>query len=269
MLESGVHGVFLFGSSGEGPHLQESDRIAGLEVARETIASQIPILAGVLEPATDRVISAARTAQSLGADGVVVCPPYYFPATQEHVLSHFRAIREAIDLPIIAYDIPVTTKVKINLDTMLTLAREGTIIGVKDSSGDSVGFRRLLMKRPSQFAMFTGAELLVDQVLLAGAEGAVPGLANVAAKPFVELYNFWRAGESKQAVELQNTMANLFDVFIPPTGERNTGYAVGAMKVALKIRRIISSATTSLPFAQVTTEQEERTRSIMLECGVL
>ena len=269
MIDAGVHGLFLFGSSGEGPCLTNIERITAAEIALEAAASRIPVLAGVLEPGTDRIIEQATKLKSIGVDGLVVCPPFYFPASQQEVLEHYRSIRQSVDLPIVAYDIPRTTKVKIQLETMLQLAREGTIVGVKDSSGDCVGFRRLLIKRPTGFKMFTGSELLIDSVLLQGADGSVPGIANLAPEPFVRLYNLWKAGRYDEAVELQTSIVRLFDVVLSPDGSRDTGYVLGVMKTAPKLRGVIASNRTFQPSCPITAEQEERIRGMMTELGFL
>jgi 4-hydroxy-tetrahydrodipicolinate synthase len=268
-LEAGVHGLFLFGSSGEGPLLRDFDRVEALDVAVRTVESKIPVLVGTMEPGTDQVIAQGLRVQEQGADALVVCPPFYFPPTQKEILTHFRKIHEAIDLPILVYDIPYTAKVKVELETMLTLAEEGTVIGAKDSSGDSVSFRRLLVKRPAGFKLFTGSELLIDSVLLQGADGTVPGLANVAPELFVQLYDQWQDGCTEQAVETQERIVRLFDMFIPPEGAFQAGYFLGAMKTAMKHRGIIATNRTCDPFTQFTVEDEERIHSIMSELDVL
>jgi 4-hydroxy-tetrahydrodipicolinate synthase len=269
MLDVGVNGLFLFGTSGEGPLLNAAQQAEAVEVAVKVAAGRAPVLVGVLEAGTDRAIALARSVKDWGADGLVVCPPFYFPATQADVLAHFRAIREAVDLPILAYDIPVTTKVKIELATMLTLAQEGTIVAVKDSSGDMVGFRRLLLKRPPGLKLFTGAELMVDAVLLQGADGTVPGLGNVAPEAFVKLIAAWREGRMAEVVEIQSAIVRLFEVFLRPDGVLEVGYALGSMKTALKLRGVIETNCLCRPFPAVTPEHEERVRTIMTETGFL
>jgi 4-hydroxy-tetrahydrodipicolinate synthase len=269
MLESGVHGLFLFGSSGEGPVINDDERTFAMQTAVEVVQSRIPLLVGVLFPGTKQVITHGRLAKQLGADALVVAPPFYFPATQDELLDHFRAVRTEVELPIIAYDIPATTKIKVELNTMLQLAREGTVVGVKDSSGDVAGFRRLLAKRPPGFKMFTGSELLIDAVLLMGADGAVPGLANVAPELFVQLYDHWKAGRQAEAVEIQRRIVQLFEALVPPDNALTAAYAIGFMKAAQKLRGVIASTRSSLPLTQFTTEQEERTRRILIEFGLL
>lgn len=269
LVDCGVHGLFLCGSSGEGPWLADETRLASIELARRTIGD-LPLLVGALAPATDAVIEQARQARDRGADAVVVCPPYYFRVTPAEVLEHFRAVRRAVDLPIVAYDIPVTTHVKIDLETMLTLAVEGTIIAAKDSSGDAVGFRRLIERCPEDFRLFTGCELLIDAVLLAGADGTVPGLANVAPELFVELFEHWWAGRVADAVAVQSRVAKLFDVFVCDDGAAaGPAYAIGSMKIAMHLRGVIATMRLCRPFASPTPAHQERVRAIMTEVGVL
>ena len=268
-LEAGVHGLFLFGSSGEGPLLNARQREQTLRTAVDVVRSRVPILAGVPAPGTEQAITMAKVARDRGADALVVCPPFYFPATQDEVLNHYRSIQKAVGLPIVVYDIPVTTKVKIAMSTMLTLAEEGTIVGLKDSSGDVAGYRRLLAKRPKGFRMMTGSELLVDTVLLMGSDGAVPGLANVDSASFVQLYDHWQAGRLTEAVAIQNKLVRLFDVFAAPDGTIRSGLAIGGMKTAMKLRGIIASNRLCKPFLPVTPEQEARVRGILEEHGLL
>jgi 4-hydroxy-tetrahydrodipicolinate synthase len=268
-LEAGVHGLFLFGSSGEGPLLSEATRFEALETAVRIAGGRVPVLAGVLEPGTDRVIAEARRMRELGIDGLVVAPPYYFFTSQDEVIEHYRAVRRAVDLPLLVYDIPATTKVKVSLETMLALAEEGTVIGAKDSSGDAVGFRRLASKKPSGFKLFTGSEVLLDAALLAGADGAVPGLANVAPELFVQLYDVWTAGRLAEAAAIQERIVKLFEVFVRPDGTIQSGYAIGSMKTAMNLRGVITGTRLCAPFAAVTAEHQARVRSVLQESGVL
>lgn len=268
-LDAGVNGLFLFGSSGEGPLIADAARPAIIRKAVEVVGGRIPLLVGVLAPSTDGVIAQARVAKDLGADAVVVAPPFYFSISQEELLTHFRLVRETVDLPVFVYDIPQTTKIKVALSTMLQLAREGTAIGVKDSSGDAVGFRRLAVLRPGRFRLFTGSELLVDSVLLQGADGSVPGLANVAPEPFVELYRHWQAGRLAEMREVQERIVRLFEVFVSPSGAPTPSYAISAMKIAMQLRGVINHTRTLAPFAPADEAQVSRVRAILSETGVL
>ncbi|MCA9021863.1 MAG: dihydrodipicolinate synthase family protein [Planctomycetaceae bacterium] len=269
MLDKGTHGLFLFGTSGEGPLLCDADRHEATEIAVKVVDGSVPLLVGVIAPGTEQIIEQAKVAKAQGADAIVVCPPFYYPARQIDMLVHYRTIREAVDIPIFAYDIPVMTKVKIEMDTLMTLGREGTVIGVKDSSGDAVSFHRLVANKPAGMKLFTGAEMLVHAVVLAGADGTVPGLANVGPELFVQLYEAAAAKNHQEAVRFQEDIVRLFEVFVCPDGTINVGYIIGAMKTALRLRGVIEHDTMFHPFPACTPELIERTRTIMSEVGCL
>lgn len=269
MLKQGAHGLFLFGTSGEGPLLCEPDREQATEIAVKVVDGSVPLLVGVIAPGTEQIIEQAKVAKAQGADAVVVCPPFYYPASQKDMLVHYRTIREAVDIPVFAYDIPIMTKVKIELETLMTLGKEGTIIGVKDSSGDAVSFHRLVASKPPGMKLFTGAEMLVHAVMMAGADGTVPGLANVGPELFVQLYEAAAAGNHPEAHRLQEAIVRLFEVFVCPDGTMNVGYIIGSMKTALRLRGVIENDTLFHPFPACTPELIERTETIMKEVGCL
>lgn len=267
MIESGVHGLFVLGTSGEGPYLTQADQLAAVRTAVEVANGQIPVLAGLLAPGTDEACSLAVRMEDLGVDAVVVAPPYYYPATQTQIIDHFREIKRGIQIPVMAYDIPVTTHHRMQLETVLTLATEGTIIGMKDSTGDYGTFRRLQLKAPADFRLLTGSEPFVDSVLLAGAHGVVPGLSNVAPDGFVALYDAFLAGNHSEMAAIQARLTRLMEVFVKPDGSIEIGRAIGAMKAALQLQKVIATTITSRPFPQVTPAEIDRIRGIMQETG--
>src|SRR3546814_10304643 len=118
----------------------------------------------------------ARAAAAAGADAVVVPAPFYARTSQPEIVDHFRYVRDGVDLPVVAYDIPVCVHVKLERSTVVTLAREGTIVGLKDSSGDDGAFRFALMDLADRKDVFlmTGSEIVVDSALAVGAHGVVP-----------------------------------------------------------------------------------------------
>jgi 4-hydroxy-tetrahydrodipicolinate synthase len=269
MLESGVHGLFVLGTSGEGPYLSEADQLAAVRTAVEVANRKVPVLAGLLAPGTDQACQLAQQMQDLGADAVVVAPPYYYPATQAQIMEHFRAIRQAIQIPVMAYDIPITTHHRMQLETVLTLANEGTVIGMKDSTGDYGTFRRLQLKAPANFRLLTGSEPFFDSVLNAGAHGVVPGLSNVAPQGFVALYNAYLAGNQTEMVSIQSRLTRLLDVFFKLDGSVEVGRAIAVMKTALHLRNVIATTVTSRPFPELSSAEVARVRGIMQETGFL
>lgn len=268
-LAAGVHGLFPLGTSGEGPYLCEADQLSAVRMAVKVASGRVPVMAGVLTPGSDLACDLAKKVQDLGADAVVVAPPYYYPATQAQILDHFRAVHEAVSIPVVAYDIPVTTHARMLLETVVTLAEEGTVVGIKDSTGDYGTFRRLLLKAPPTFRVLTGSEPFFDSVLMSGAHGVVPGLSNVAAQGFVALYNAFEAGKLSEVTEVQGRLTKLLDVFFRPDGSVEVGRAIAIMKHALCLLGVIATGTTVRPFSPLTVADIDRTRRIMQETGYL
>ena len=266
-LSAGVHGLFPLGTSGEGPYLREADQMAAVKMAVRVAAGHVPVLAGLLAPGTDVACDLAKQMQDVGADAVVVAPPYYYPATQNQILDHFRSIQRSVSIPVVAYDIPVTTHHRMQLETVLKLAEEGTVVGIKDSTGDYGTFRRLLLKAPPAFRVLTGSEPFFDSVLQAGAHGVVPGLSNVAPEGFVQLYNAFVAGNLDQVAEIQARLTRLLEVFFKPDGTVEISRAIAVMKQSLCSKGIIATATTTRPFVPLSAEDIERTRRIEAEFG--
>ena len=144
LLDGGVHGLFVLGSTSEVVFHDETGRKAIIEHAVKVNNGRVPIFAGVIDPTTDRVINHSKIAKSAGADAIVVTAPFYARTSQPEIIDHFRYIKDAIDIPIIAYDIPVCVHIKLDRKTTVTLAKEGTVAGLKDSSGDDGNLRYVL-----------------------------------------------------------------------------------------------------------------------------
>jgi 4-hydroxy-tetrahydrodipicolinate synthase len=250
-LEAGVHGLFALGSSGETVFLADDVRDRVLEVIVGTVAGEVPVMAGCIETTTGRVIGRARRALALGADALVATAPFYTLVDEVEVDRHFRMVREAVDLPLLAYDLPVCVHTKLSTGLVSDLARDGVIAGIKDSSGDDVAARMTMLEledHPS-FSFLTGHEVVVDAMLLAGCDGVVPGLANVDPHGYVRLHDAARAGRWDDARTEQDRLARLFRIVSAidrsTAGPNSAG--VGAFKTALALLGVIASNTVSPP----------------------
>ncbi|HVQ92074.1 MAG TPA: dihydrodipicolinate synthase family protein [Mycobacteriales bacterium] len=236
MVDAGVGGLFIGGSTGEAALLDDATRLAALDVAVEAAAGRVPVLFGVIDTGTRRVIERARPARDHGAAALVATAPFYVSPDQREILAHFAELHRRLDLPIVAYDIPPATHVRIEPDTMIALARSGDIAAAKDSSGDLAGLRWTLdHTRELGFPVFTGSETLVDSAVAAGAAGVVPGLGNVDPAGFVRLYEAARAGDTRRAADRQRRLSRLFRIIaIPDRGRIGfTAGALGAFKAAM------------------------------------
>lgn len=271
LIAGGVHGLFVLGSTSEVIFHDEATRRRILEHTVKVVNGRLPVLAGVIDPTTDRVIGHAKTAQAIGVDAVVVTAPFYTRTSQPEVVDHFRYVRQALDVPVIAYDIPVCVHTKLERQTTVTLAREGTIAGLKDSSGDDGTFRFCLLDladKPDVFLM-TGSEIVVDNALQMGAHGVVPGLANVDPHGYVRLWKHARAGDWDAARKEQERLCRLFEmvwVSLPRTSAGSAG--VGAFKTAMRELGIIATNTMARPHRSLNAEESAKVAQMVRAAGL-
>jgi 4-hydroxy-tetrahydrodipicolinate synthase len=272
-LAGGVHGLFVLGSTSETVFLTDAQRTAIIETTVRAVAGRVPVVAGVLGTTTMPCIEYARAAQQAGAQGIVLTAPFYARTSQPEILEHFRQVRAAVDLPILAYDIPSAVHVMIDRATILELAREGTIAGVKDSSGDEANFRGLVMASYDLpgFATFTGSELIVDAALLFGATGVVPGLGNVDPAGYRRLYDAAQAGDWAAARREQERLYRLFQIIFAGDSTRMGGgaSAYGGFKTALVLQGIIATNVVGRPQPRFNDAEVAKVRTVLVEAGIL
>ena len=273
LLDSGVHGVFMLGSTSETATLSDTQRRTVIETAVRTVSGQVPVLAGVIDMSTARMIDHGRVAESLGVDGLVATGPYYIKPSQAEIAEHYRLLHAALDTPILAYDIPQNTQIKLERATIVELAREGVITGLKDSSGQDTSFRGVILdtRDLEGFAAFTGSESMVDGLLLAGATGCVPGIGNVDPAGFVRLYEAFRAGDLQTVRTEQERLFRLFAITgQAPNGEAGpTAAALGGFKTALVEMGIIATYVPGRPMTRLDTTTAARLRTILDDLGLM
>ena len=188
---------------------------------------------------------------------------------------HFRAVHAATDLPLLSYDIPVCVHTKISVDLHMRLAADGVIAGIKDSSGDDVSFRQLVVRLADElpdvdFALLTGHEVVVDAMMLAGASGAVPGLANVDPAGYVRLDRACRAGDWAAARLEQERLTRLFRIVdAPDATATGSTRGVGAFKTALMLLGVIDTNAVSLPMRPLNADETARIRVELEQAGLL
>ncbi|SDS60111.1 dihydrodipicolinate synthase family protein [Microterricola viridarii] len=273
LIDGGVSGLFILGSSSEVPYLTNAERDVVADATVAAVRGRVPVLAGVNEQTTNRVIDEGRRLLDRGIEGFVVTTPYYAISDDNEVASHFRSVKEALALPLYAYDVPVRTHRKLSPAFLAALAEDGVIAGVKDSSGDDVSFRQLLLATAhlADFRVFTGHEVVVDGALLGGAHGAVPGLANVDPAGYVRMHEAARAGDWASVRAEQDRLARLFEIVFAPTPGRVSGGAagLGAFKTALALLGVIDNNRMSEPMLSLNAEETARIRGILVSTGLL
>jgi 4-hydroxy-tetrahydrodipicolinate synthase len=263
-LDGGVDALFLLGSSSEAAYLPDGHRRTVLSTVVGHVSGQVPVLAGVIDMTTLRVLDHVRDAVRAGADGIVATAPFYARTHPAEIELHFRTIATRAGLPLYAYDLPVSVHTKLDPGLLLGLAADGVLAGVKDSSGDEGGLRGVILGRRDRpefdrFSVLTGSELTVDSALWMGADGVVPGLGNVDPHGYTRLFRAAARGDWAAARAEQERLLHLFElvgVGGPRMGRGSS--ALGAFKAALYLRRIIDHPVTAVP--QIPLDQEEIAR---------
>lgn len=270
LLDAGVDGLFLGGSSGEVALLDTAQRRAITEIAVGAVAGAVPVLVGAVDTGTRRVVEHARQAAELGADAVVVTAPFYVQPHPDEVIAHFRAVHAAVDVPVVAYDIPSAVGTRLTPEVVTALAAERVAVALKDSSGDLASFREIRRRVPAEFPLLTGSELLADTAMRLGAAGIVPGLGNVDPHGYVRLYRAAVAGDDAAAAGEQDRLARLFTIVsVADRGRIGfTAGALGAFKVAMALRGIIANPATNLPLLPLDDTETKAIAAILDEAGL-
>jgi len=272
LIQGGVTGLFPLGSTGETPYLTQAERAEVLRTVVSANAGRVPLLVGANDQTVDRVIDEARVVLSIGADALVVTSPYYALSDDAEVLRHFRSIAAAVDVPVFAYDIPVRTHYKLPVALVSELAHDGTLAGVKDSSGDDVSFRQLALatRDVPGFSLFTGHEVVCDGAMLSGAAGIVPGLGNVDPAGYRRLYDAAVAGDWEAARTEQDRLTRLFSIVgVAQPGVSGGAAGVGGFKTALAELGIIASNRMAAPMESLDASASARVREILVGEGLL
>ncbi|MEV4076517.1 dihydrodipicolinate synthase family protein [Nonomuraea fuscirosea] len=270
LVGGGVDALFVLGSSSEVAYLTDAQRRTVLDTVVGHVAGQVPVLAGVIDMTTPRVLEHARVVIEAGAAGLVATAPFYTRTHPDEIRTHFRTLAARTGLPVYAYDLPVSVHTKLSADLLLELAAEGVLAGVKDSSGDDGGLRAVILGRRPPFSVLTGSEVTVDSALWMGADGVVPGLGNVDPHGYVELYRCAARGDWQAARVEQERLARLFGI-VHVGGARMGGSSsgLGAFKAALHLRGVIDCPVTALPQIPLNEDEIGRIGKLLAGAGLL
>lgn len=265
----GVDGVLVLGSTGEGAHLLLHEQVAVVEAA-VAAAGSVPVMAGAAGTSTRHVVETAIRLADAGASAILAAPPLAFDLSDGELGRHYRAIRAAVDLPLIAYNVPSRVPTTISPSLLSDLADDGTLAGVKDSSGslDSHAAYTAATSQVPSFTRMTGSETgLVDAADL-GFAVFVPGLANVFAPLHVGVVDALRRGDLDAAVALERVLERAVSIYATPerAGGR-TSRAIGALKHALVMRGVIASFQLTEPMI-AQQESSAHVGSVLADVGV-
>ena len=258
-IEAGVHGLFPFGTNGEGYILSEKEKEQVLSAVVDEAKGRVPVYAGTGCIGTKDTIRQSRKAKELGADVLSIITPSFAAASQNELYEHYKAVAEAVDLPIVLYNIPARTGNALAPATVAKLAQIDNIVGVKDSSGNFDNMLQYIeqTREIDHFAVLSGNDSLILWNLLAGGVGGIAGCANVYPKNMAAIYDCFIAGDLKGARQAQDAIRSFRNCFkygnpntIVKTAVSLLGYPVGKCRA---------------PFNQVPQEGIEAIRKVLEE----
>jgi len=210
-IEAGIDGLLPLGTSGEFALLSREERSVLVNTVVDQADNRVPVVAGVSDPSIENVIQLSSDARKAGADAVIATPPYYFTTTDEGHYQHFKAISEAIDLPLLIYNIPEWTHSFVAPGTVQRLADEKLVVGMKYTEYNFLNLIRFLKASRDKMAIFAGSDAVAYSNLEFGGAGAIIGSANVAPKMASKIFDDYKKGDLKGARESQEKLLPIIE----------------------------------------------------------
>lgn len=258
-IRGGVHGLFPFGTNGEGYILSEAEKEQVLSIVIDETKGRVPVYAGTGCISTKDTIRQSRMAQALGADVLSIITPSFAAASRDELYEHYRAVAEAVDMPIVLYNIPARTGNALAPATVARLSRIDNIVGAKDSSGNFDNMLQYIeqTRESGGFSVLSGNDSLILWNLLAGGTGGIAGCANVFPEVMASIYDYFMAGDMENARKAQDSIRSFRACFrfgnpntIVKTAVALLGYPVGKCRA---------------PFNQVPEEGIEALKKVLAE----
>lgn len=250
-VESGLDAVFVAGSNGETMSLTQEQRNRAIKIALDEIGGKIPVLCGVMDTSTRRVIDNIKALEQMGGEVAVITPAFYIRnSCQQEVVRHFEEVANKTNLKIMIYNIPLFTQVNITPEIVMELSKIENIIGLKDSSGSIIQFQKCLSYfRDTGFKVFQGITEISGVSILMGADGMVPVLAPLFPEIFKKLYRVAAAKDIKRTILMQDIVSRVNKILSMALN------ATSAAKYAISLLGF-SSKQVTLPCEPLTEEEE-------------
>ena len=261
-ITEGSHGLVPVGTTGESTTLSHDEHMRVVELCIEAAAGRVPVIAGAGSNATAEAVMLSQHAQKAGADAVLVVTPYYNKPNQDGLFAHYCAVAEAVDLPIIVYNVPPRTAVDISVDTLARLKEAcPNIVGVKDATADLA--RPLATRRAlgPEFCQLSGEDATALAFLANGGAGCISVTANVAPALCAAVQNAWRDGDTAEAARITDRLYPLHKALFVEPNPQPVKYAAELLGKA--------PARTRLPLVPVGEGTRQTVRSAMVHAGLL
>lgn len=259
LIDGGNDGLVVFGTTGESPTLTFDEKREMLRAVVEAVGDRADVIAGTGTYDTRETIHLSEMAAAQGAHGLLLVTPYYSRPPQSGLRAHFTAVAEAVNLPIILYDIPGRTGRKIEHATLVELAAVPNIIGVKDAAGDVAGTARLCAE--TGYTVWSGDDPLTLQMLSVGAYGVISVAGNVAPRPLADMIAAYTKGDIERATQINASLLPLYDALFVTSNPIPVKAAVGLLGHAAGVAR--------LPLVPATPGEISQVRAALEGLGLL
>jgi 4-hydroxy-tetrahydrodipicolinate synthase len=275
LIAGGIHGLFVLGSTGEGPSLSHQLRRELIERTCAYVDGRLPVLVGITDPCYAESLLLARDAAEAGADAVVLAAPYYYQISQAELLSYTQKLAREVPLPMMIYNMPALTRICYEPASVERLMDEPTIVGVKDSSGDLDYFRALrdMKSRRPDWSLLIGQEHLLTQVLELGGDGGVCGGANLYPQLFTQIYDCTMAASDTAIAEQADVLPHLIDqadrlarVYRVGSDSITANSVIRGLKAALAVLGICGDAV-ALPLDRCSADEKRLIEAVLRELG--
>jgi 4-hydroxy-tetrahydrodipicolinate synthase len=229
-VDAGSDGLVSCGSNGEAVYMTREERKKVLEIVLNEVKNRIPVIAGTGSASTRDTIALTKDAKDAGADAALIVTPYYFIPNDDELFNHFKAVLDAVDIPIILYNVPKFTGYNMNISVIRNLVKEYShIIGIKDSSGLIGRISELIAHVGDRVSIFAGTGDMILPGLEMGASGGIVAVANVAPKLCLDIYRAFLRKDHEEAKKLQLKAVLLTDLLVKKYNQ------ISSIKAALNI----------------------------------
>ena len=260
-VQEGTDAIVSVGTTGESPTVDVEEHHEIIRATVEQAAGRIPVIAGAGANSTAEAIDMTRFAKEVGADAVLSVVPYYNKPTQEGLYQHFKAVAEAVDIPVILYNVPGRTVADLSNDTVLRLAQIPNIVGIKDATGNMERGAELINRAPEGFSVFSGDDGTACALLMLGGKANISVVANVAPRMMHEMCMAAISGNVAKARELNFRLSALSRHLFCEANPIPVKWAcqqMGLMEGGIR-----------LPLTPLSADCHERVRSAMRQAGLL
>lgn len=242
-IGAGVDGIVVCGSTGEAQTLTDDEYQRVVTFTKDTIKGRVPLISGIGTNATAKAVAYARLLEEIGIDGILVVAPPYNKPPQRGMIAHFEAIKKAASLPLVAYNVPGRTGVNLLPATLATMARQGTIVGIKEASGSMDQVLDLLAQVREISSVMSGEDSLVNSMMASGGKGVISASANIIPELFVEITSAALNGDWEKAREAQFKALPWIRLMFAETNPI-------PVKTAVAMKGIIQNASVRAPLCQ-------------------